>query len=174
MSFAFTHLFVPWLLGKGYELFKKKELSRWTFFFLVLGGVIPDADYLLEWGLGWDVHRTLTHSLFFIIFGGLLVYFCGKLFTPDSKERKSMALAFSIGIFTHLLLDMQGGPGVPLLWPNELRFTYTSIFLPYGAPGLLDIHSVETLQHIIKEAIWDMGLGTAWMFFLWWRQKLTW
>ena len=174
MSFAFTHMFVPWLLGKGYESVRKKELSRWTFFFLILGGILPDADYLLDWTLGTDVHRTFTHSLFFVVLGGVLLYGGGAFFWNDPGERKMMALALSGGILTHLLLDMYGGPGVPLLWPNTLRFTYHSIHPPTGAPGLLEITSVSTLQHIVKNAVADMGLGTFWIFFLWWRKRLRW
>ncbi|MEK6950757.1 MAG: metal-dependent hydrolase, partial [Nanoarchaeota archaeon] len=63
--FAFTHLITAWLLGKGYEALAKKRISHPAWFFLLFGSLLPDIDFLIDWTLGTEFHRTFTHSLLF-------------------------------------------------------------------------------------------------------------
>src|SRR3989338_7677138 len=104
MGFGFTHLIAAWLAGKGYEHFSKKKISHYTWFFLLMGSILPDADFLIDWTLGTELHRTFTHSLLFVIVAPIIIYSIFTLF--DHPERRFFALAIGVGITTHLLLDM--------------------------------------------------------------------
>ncbi|MBU0470790.1 MAG: metal-dependent hydrolase [Nanoarchaeota archaeon] len=165
MTFAFGHLIGAWLLGKGYEFCSKKKIGRFTWFFLLLGGILPDIDFLISWTLDNPLHRTFTHSLFFIFIVSLLP---SLIFLKD-KEKITYALALGTGIFMHLFLDLFSRQGVPLLWPNQLLFSYLRVGL-YNPEFSLYSNVVAVKQ--IKLATIDMGLGTAWIFYLWFRKKI--
>jgi inner membrane protein len=76
----------------------------------VLGSFIPDIDYLI--GIA---HRTITHSLIFLVISCFLVY--------KIKDKK-IAFAFLIGIASHFIIDSLTPMGIPLLYP--LTNTYYS------------------------------------------------
>lgn len=167
MPFAFGHLIVAWLAGKGYESISKIKISHNTWFFLLLGGILPDADFLIDLVLKTDFHRTYSHSFLFLILIAILVYFVFY----QSKEKKQFSLAIGTGILVHLFLDFFGSPGIPLFWPNFTFFSSSFI----GPINLADLsfgtNTVE-LNKTIKRAIFDMGLGTAWIFYFWFRKRI--
>lgn len=171
MSFGFTHLIIAWLIGKAYEFFSRKKISHYTWFFLLIGGILPDADFLIDWTLGTELHRTFTHSLFFAIGMSLLIYLIFSFF--KNEERKYCAIAIGAGILSHIIVDMiPGGYGVPLLWPNLTYFS-SSYLGPYNPANPSFLHSSpEVLRHLLKLAIIDMALGATWLFYLWWRKKI--
>ncbi len=159
MSFAFGHLVGAWCAGKIYEYFSKKKISHYTWFFLLLGGILPDADFLLDWTLGYDTHRTFTHSLFFLVAIPLLVY---ALFTLlKNPEKKYFAIFIGVGIFTHLFLDSFSKYGIPLLWPMLGHFSFSNGLTPVVPEGGLLQGSVETFVKRIKLTVIDMAIGTA-------------
>jgi membrane-bound metal-dependent hydrolase YbcI (DUF457 family) len=91
------------------------ERSRWIIAGAFLA-IIPDFDYLLVWwfGLGEEWHRSVTHSLVFALFVGLLwsVVFKASTFRE--------AAAYILAITSHGLLDCAAtktSSGVQLLWP---------------------------------------------------------
>lgn len=168
--FAFTHLVFSWLAGKGYEKFRKKELSNTAWILLLLGSLISDADFLIDWTLGTEVHRTFTHSLLFVAVGAFSVYLFFTL--RKNLERKTLALVFSIGICTHLFLDLFMSQGVPLLWPSLLHFSSQGIhYYNPAAPSFLH-QSIDVMRNTLKVAVVDMAVGTAWIFWLVWRRKV--
>jgi len=169
MSFAFTHLIAAWLCGKLYEFTFKKKIFHYVWFFLLFGAILPDADYLVDWTLGTEIHRTFTHSIFFVILAPLVLYFLLQLI--GHSQKKPMSIAIAVGIVTHLLLDMSGGHGVPLLWPSLFHFSVNGVTYNPLTPPFLKSNLME-LQFYLKRAILDMALGTTWIFFLWWRKKL--
>ncbi len=168
--FAFTHLVFAWLLGKGYEKIRKRELPNTAWFLLLLGSLISDIDFLLDWTIATELHRTFTHSLLFVIMGALIVYL---IFTfRKNPEAKMLGFLFSIGICTHLFLDMILSQGVPLLWPSLLHFSFHGIhYFDPAAPSFLN-SSAEVLRKTLKMAILDMAIGVAWMFWLVWRRRV--
>jgi membrane-bound metal-dependent hydrolase YbcI (DUF457 family) len=169
MSFALTHLFIAWILGKAYEKWGKKTLSHTTWFFLLLGSVVPDGDFLLDWILGMGVHRTFSHSLLGILIAGVAVYLFMQM--TKQSERKQAALAISVGILTHLIMDMTFSQGVPFLWPSLWYFSIKGIV--YNPQTAAFLHgSTEVLQSQLKFAVVDMAIGTGWIFYLWWRKKI--
>ncbi len=172
MTFAFGHLIGAWIPGKIYEKIKNVKISHYTWFFLIFGGILPDADFILEWTLHTDTHRTFTHSIFFLITAPLLIYLFFKYLKPH-KEVTQFALALATGITMHLILDIATSyNGIPLFWPNLTHFSFYHIgFFDPNTPSFLE-SSAENLHKSLKLAILDMGLGTAWIFYLWYKKKL--
>jgi len=158
----------PWLIGKGYEFFSKKKISHNTWFFLILGGILPDADFILDWGFGMDLHRTFSHSLFFLVIISLLVYFVWI----KSSQRKIFSIAIAVGIGSHLIADMASNPGIPLLWPSLIHFSIWGMgYLAPNSPSLL-FAPKEVMLFNLKRAVLDMGIGTIWIFYLWFKKRI--
>ncbi len=196
MPFAFGHLIGAWLLGKAYEYATKdvtrKKISRQAWFFLLLGSILPDADFLLDWVFGTEIHRTFTHSLLFVIAAPLVLYLALRMYLVlrpylalnfylrnwhlnAAFRAPPCALAFAGalagGILSHLLLDMIGA-GLPLLWPSLLHISYTSVHYAEPSEISLFMPQVAWLHRRLQLAIVDMALGTAWIFYLWWKKRL--
>jgi len=169
MVLAFGHLIGAWLLGKGYQYFGKTKISSTGWFFLLLGGILPDLDFLFDWILGTEIHRTFTHSVLF----ALIIPLALMIFLFIIREKKITFLPFLLGsgIFVHLILDMVTFPGVPLFWPNLTYFSAEYIGHLVGLPPFLDA-SGTALRSILKGAIVDMALGTTWIFYLVFNRKI--
>ncbi|HIG93640.1 TPA: metal-dependent hydrolase [Candidatus Woesearchaeota archaeon] len=168
--FAFTHLISAWLLGKGYEFIWKKKISHLAWFFLLFGSLFSDADFLIDWTFGTEIHRTFTHSLLFLAVAPLLLYFTLTLLKWEQKKSCSYALA--VGIASHLLLDMIMSRGVPLFWPSLINISFTQIgYFDPQTPSFLHA-SANALQKVLKVAIFDMALGTTWIFYFWYKKRI--
>ncbi len=169
MTFAFGHLIGAWLVGKAYELVSKKKIHHYTWFFLLLGGILPDIDYLIDWTLGTNLHRTFTHSLTFV-FLIFVVSFSIYLLLKE-KNIKEFSIALCIGILVHVLIDTFSAIGAPLFWPLNYYFSPFAITLGKTGPAMLNA-PVEFVRKLLKYAILDMALGTAWIFYLWFRRRI--
>ncbi len=170
MSFASGHIIGGYTAAKIYEKVKHIKIPHSAWFFIFLGALLPDADFLIEWIFKIDAHRLFTHSLLFLIAIPLITYILFHLLKNPNK--KIFALALAIGIASHLTLDFFTTQGIPILYPN---LTHVSI---YGInenaltnPSFLD-QSKEGLQISLKLAVLDMALGAAFLFYLWWQKKL--
>jgi len=175
MTFAFGHIIGAWIVGKLYERVRNENISHYTWFFLLFGGIFPDIDFILDWALGTQIHRTITHSLLFILGSALLMYVFFTLYdnfkTSHKKENCQFALAFGVGMITHITIDFFSLQGVPLLWPSPLYFSVFGIGGYDSATSLLG-GSVDILKAKVKLAVVDMALGTAWILYLWWRKRI--
>jgi len=122
-------------------LFGVKMSLHWTIWlFSILGAIIPDIDHTksiigkffpliskqLEEKYG---HRTITHSVWgwavsTLILGLILIllHFIGFRAWSSGVINWRWIAAFSIGYISHLLIDMVNFRGVPLLWPEKIRF----------------------------------------------------
>ncbi|MBI2572643.1 metal-dependent hydrolase [Candidatus Woesearchaeota archaeon] len=171
MPFASGHIIGGYILGKIAEKARKIPFSHYAWFFIIFGALLPDADFILEWVFNYDVHRTFTHSLFFVIVAPLCIYLFFKI--VKHKEARIFALALGLGITSHLLLDVVSDKGIPFLWPSEYHIsTYNGIYLAQPTPSFLDAPA-ESLRHFLKLAVLDMALGTTFLFYLWWKKKLV-
>ncbi|MBI2666933.1 metal-dependent hydrolase [Candidatus Woesearchaeota archaeon] len=188
--FAFGHLIGAWILGKAYEKLSKtfcqessersdrKILSDYAWFFLLFGALLPDIDFLLDWTLGTDLHRTFTHSLLFLVFVPVILLCVLSILKnlPNVaslfQQREELAFAMALGILSHFILDMILSNGIPLFWPNLLHFSFSHIiFFDPTTPSFLN-SSYESLRDSLKRTIIDMALGTGWIFYLWWKKKV--
>lgn len=97
---------------------------------LIFGAMLPDIDHTSS-RIGRAVpyidnfissvfgHRTLTHSLLFLILGYWLFHI---LSWPESLE-----IGILLGILSHIILDMLTVQGVKFLWPVRIR-----VGVPFG------------------------------------------
>lgn len=133
---------LPWgHLGVGYLVYSigtrivlKRAPQGGAVLVLVLGTQFPDLiDKPLNWWFGTFDGRALGHSLLTTIPICVLMFFVSKRY-----ERGDLAVAFSIGVLTHLLADAWR----PLLEGNFKRITYLlwPLFPPptYPADSLVD------------------------------------
>ena len=170
MSFAFGHLVGAWTAGKTYEYGAKKKISHSAWLFLLLGGLLPDLDFLLDWTFGSDFHRTFTHSILFLILVSLVVYLIFSL--RKHPEKKTFALLIGLGIATHFFLDAFFSYGIPLLWPIKWHFSFFQGIM-YSIPqGSLLTGTAGELAFKLKLAIMDMAIGAAWIFYLWFKKDI--
>ncbi|MFH1395927.1 MAG: metal-dependent hydrolase [archaeon] len=174
MPFAFGHLVPAWIVGKVSEKLgkTKKLLTRPEWALLLFGAILPDIDYLLQWGLGLNIHRVFTHSLFFAILTAIIVYF-GARYIKEFKQDwnfinpRNYALAIFVGICIHIILDMAEFPGVPVFWPyTEWIYLFGSIggwasIINEGFHGSLEFYKLAYVSVII-----DMAIGLVWIGYL--------
>jgi membrane-bound metal-dependent hydrolase YbcI (DUF457 family) len=178
MPYAFTHIVFSWLFGKGYEKTFNKKILRLGWFLLFFGAVLPDIDYLLEWALNIPVHRTFTHSFLFLIFVFVLAIVVFRfLYAAKTVERERVWFyvgCITLGVFLHILLDFVTSytAGIPLFWPYE---TYYGLFSGIQSRAIvmaINYNTVDVLYSKLKWAIFDMGLGVAWLFYLIYSHKI--
>lgn len=109
----------------------KKMMGRaeWLALGVVLGSFIPDMDNLgvavatLTGASTEGIHRTATHSVFFIAAMMAVFYFIG-VWKKDARW-KNLGLGLGLGILLHSLLDLLiWFNGVELFWPlgGEINF----------------------------------------------------
>ena len=99
MPFGFTHMLLAYVTGKVIVSVKKIKVDYLFWFFLILGGILPDGDFVLDWLFGLGLHRTYSHSLLFALVAGFGVYYVFKKF--DFKNSKVLGLGVSLGILVH-------------------------------------------------------------------------
>lgn len=165
MTFPFGHMIGAWILGKAYEKVSKKKLHKNTWFFLLIGSIIPDADFLLNWIFGFHAHRLFTHSILFAMGGGIIIY---GIF--NSSHKKSYAIATTVGILAHLLLDLPDVYGVPLFWPLATQISLITTTPQTVIP--LFAHTLENTRVIVKNLLVDTSLGIIWILWLWFRNRI--
>ena len=176
MPYGFTHIIFAWIMGKLYAYFRKLKINIEEWFFLIFGAIFPDVDYLIQWTTGIPVHRVFTHSLVMVILGFILCYIIINLYNKYRKENlntKMIAMFFSFGILSHIILDMVvGKPGVPLFWPLDTWFYFFGILSEPFRSVPYNQRTVEMLSNLLKWAIFDIGLGALWIFYLIFTKKI--
>lgn len=163
MPFAVTHVLIPMILVDLVRdhFFKAKRRLLPNKFILLAGfaGLLPDIDvpisYLVLGNL--EIHRTLTHSIWFPIAFlslSLLFYFIKK------KELYKIFLMFFIGFLLHIILDFYIFGTVSLLFPLSGKlygmniFPIEKMYLFYSAVDavlLLLWLTHEELEHKISD-----------------------
>jgi membrane-bound metal-dependent hydrolase YbcI (DUF457 family) len=120
------HLSVSYLAGKI-----NRDTCMWA---ILLGGILPDADFLLlPFPFFNQVHRLITHNLPFLIVSALIIAFWAK------ERRRAVASGIIFGGVLHLLVDAcmdsnpSNGIGVAVLWPfYDGYFSLFNLMTPSG------------------------------------------
>ena len=106
----------------GMAVRKWTPARKWLMLGIVLGNLFPDADNLAVAGatiIGKStegLHRTFTHSLFFV--AAIVIVFYGVAWISKRSEWGNLGLGLGIGVFMHILLDLFiWFNGVEILWP---------------------------------------------------------
>ena len=104
-------------------------LSPWGILAFSLGSVFPDkVDFFFaandreKWS---RIHRTWSHSWWFIIAVGLAVYAAASVFLlpvrPDAAMIVALVPIFFAGMLFHVACDFLTPAGIPFVWPNGSR-----------------------------------------------------
>lgn len=104
-------------------LFRKGTAKRdWLLLGILLGSLIPDMDNVgvavatLAKLPTEGIHRTLTHSLFFVLAVMLIFWLVGR--GTGQQRWTNLGLGLGAGIFLHIILDLVlWFNGVEILWP---------------------------------------------------------
>ena len=106
----------------GMAVRKWTPSQKWLMLGIVLGNLFPDADNLAVavatvMGKSTEgLHRTFTHSLFFV--AAIVVVFYGIAWASKRPEWGNLGLGLGIGVLMHIPLDLLiWFNGVEILWP---------------------------------------------------------
>jgi len=99
-----------------------------------IAGTIPDLDALAsnftDTITAIEVHRGLTHSIFFAVLASpLFGWLISKIERKSGVGWKSWSWLMFWGLFTHPLLDSFTTWGTQLFWPHDIRLAFKSIFV---------------------------------------------
>jgi len=111
-----------------------KKVGNKALFYGAIAGTIPDLDVLfgkltdtitaIEW------HRGFSHSLLFsALMACLLGWLVNRIEQKANLGWKPWATLFFLGLFTHAILDAFTSWGTQILWPIQMRFAWSSIFV---------------------------------------------
>lgn len=133
-----------------------------------IAGTIPDLDVLAKFFTdtvtALEIHRGLTHSLFFcILFSPVMAWLMGKIYKVKEASFKEWTLFYFLVLITHPLLDAHTTWGTNLFWPLDIRLAYKTIFVidpMYTLPLLLCIIAVLFYKRTnpIRKKINNLGL----------------
>ena len=91
---------------------------------LIVGGVLPDIDFIFILSDFFNqVHRVITHNLFFIILASLV-----SMIIVAGEKKRSVGISILIGGALHLFIDScmdnnpSNGIGIALFWPLSEDF----------------------------------------------------
>jgi len=154
MAFAFGHLIAAWIIGLVIQKVSNKKLSKLSWSLLLFGGIFPDIDFIF----GTTIHRTITHSLLFVI-----IIFIVSYLTFKKYNLEKYSYLMSLGMLSHIFLDMFTGPGVQGLYPLQ---TWISIY------NTTQLVLIPGLPRTVPLGIIDMGLGFIWFVYLFLRNRI--
>lgn len=142
-----------------------RRIKNKALFYGALAGSIPDFDIVIGMFVdpitAVEIHRGMSHSVFFAFFLALLLGF--GVFKIERKSgltfREGFWLFF-LGLFTHALLDIFTTWGTRILWPfYSYPFAFKSIFVIdplYTVPFLVFlILSMRQTDDIDKRMYWN-------------------
>lgn len=106
----------------GVAIQKWVPSRKWLMLGIVLGNLFPDADNIavaiatLMGKSTEGLHRTFTHSLFFV--AAVIILFYGLAGITKNPKWGNLGIGLGIGILMHILLDLIiWFNGVEILWP---------------------------------------------------------
>jgi len=143
MPQAVTHIIIPLILADIYRDYIAKRKFNIRYVLIAgLAGLLPDIDIALVWFLRLfsnvsvsELHRTLTHSLFFPLLFLILFFIVGKYNPRFIKKQKLklnyIFLAVAFGILIHIILDFSFSGNVSIFYPLS-NFSIGLNLIPLG------------------------------------------
>jgi hypothetical protein len=108
----------------------RNQDRRWTIWGVaLLSSIAPDFDFLpgILVGVPGAFHHGASHSLFFAILCGAVIWLLARISAPDEKAART-AMVAGLAYGSHVILDLvsvSSGRGLPLLWPlSDERFGF--------------------------------------------------
>lgn len=115
------------LTGMAVRKFTGKR--EWMLLGVILGTMLPDMDNVavaaatLARADTHGLHRTFTHSVFFVALIVAVFYFIGML--RRQPRWTNLGIGLGIGVMMHILLDLVGWfNGVYVLWPIDYELNF--------------------------------------------------
>jgi len=143
------------IFGIGSALFlltPSIEKMVFAIFFSALGSVFPDMDIRFR-------HRVFLHNVFALTIATAVLFFILKFFINIGEYVEVSILSFTIGFFTHILLDTLTKTGVAFLWPfttrriSFLKERYDNPYLNYVVSLMGVFFSLTYIYIIFKGGI---------------------
>lgn len=109
-----------------------KKVGNKALLYGAIAGTIPDLDvlsgYFVDTVTALEIHRGITHSLLFSVFGGM---FFGWLVSRWEKQAnwRQWAWLFFLGFLTHSWLDAHTSWGTQVFWPISYPISFRNIFV---------------------------------------------
>ena len=143
MPQAVTHIIIPLVLVDIYRdyIVKKKFNIRYVLI-AGLSGLLPDIDIAFAWILRLfsnisitELHRTITHSVWFPLFF-LVLFFLTKNYSIKFIKKQKLKLnyvflAIAFGTFIHIILDLTFSGYVSIFYPLS-NFSIGLNIVPLG------------------------------------------
>ncbi len=140
---------------------------------IMIGGIVPDFDFLFfffEWFN--QVHRVISHNIFFII----LVSFAAS-FVAKAGAKKAVGFSLFLGASLHLFIDScmdinpTNGTGIALLWPLvDTSFSPFNLFHDsMNGPGWTE--PLKMLRLMIPGLLYELPFYVL-AFILLWKEKI--
>ena len=173
MPQAVTHLLFPLVTGSWIKDWYENKKGAGTFSLVYaliagIGGVLPDIDIAVFWVLHFfgftlsQVHRTITHTLFFPLIFLALYFIIDKKIKWGKLRWDLIFLMLALGVLFHLILDaILSGSIVPF-------YPFASWALGLNLVGLLP----EPLRGLALPTL-DGALLVLWIVYLEWRHKIS-
>jgi len=102
---------------------------EWLLLGVILGAMLPDMDNVavaaatLTGADTHGLHRTFTHSVFFVIAIVLVFYLVGQ--ARKQPRLSNLGFGLGIGVTMHILFDLLGWfNGVYILWPVDYELNF--------------------------------------------------
>jgi len=127
------------------------------------GALLPDIDHPSSFTgrrtmpLSWFIskffsHRGITHSILGV---GLLCYALIYLSHNVSVSYSAVAIPLIVGYISHFIGDMfmVSSPGVPLLWPLQIKFNVISLLTFYRVRSLRGFTTGSYVESVIVAGI---------------------
>lgn len=175
MPLGFGHLIGGWIAGKVYCKISGNKLSMLAWSALLLGANLPDVDYFIDWTTCFKIHRYFSHSIAFALSAGAVLCVGLLLFNLLFKKNKVdkifiVGIMLALGILVHIGLDLLfTTSGMRILWPIEQRWWTINGAVEH----ITEPPTYEMLKQDLREAIMDIALGVAWVWYFFLRKKLS-
>ena len=174
MPLGFGHLIGAWGFGKIFCKITGKRLNKFAWAMLLLGGNLPDIDYLIDWTTCFKIHRYFSHSITTAVLIGIIAYLFLFAFNSIFKKYKVQkigiaAIMLTAGIIVHIALDLLfTTAGMRVLWPFENSWWTINGTTEYTTK----MPTYEELKQNLNNATMDIALGVALIWYLFFRKKL--
>lgn len=150
-----------------------KKVGNKALLYGAIAGTIPDLDilssYFVDTVSALEIHRGVTHSILFSVFGGWFFGWLVSLYEKSASARE-WAWLFFLGFFTHSLLDAHTSWGTQVFWPFGHQISFRNIFvidplytLPFTIFLILAWRSAVGSRKRSSYNWWGIGLSSAYM-----------
>jgi len=165
MGFVVTHFLGAGLIGHLYRKYVNQNLPILFVFFVALGGILPDGDFVLnrllisfEYFYPFLAHGGITHTPFF----ALIFLVVGFLILLIKRDWAKYVFAVTLGVFIHICIDFfLGGGGIEGLM----------LFYPFSLGRFYLYPGSDPMEHMFISAVIDGVIFLVWMSYMFFRKN---